>query len=179
MNKRIPKASTLSAAKKSPPAAGDAKVAQANEGTDHDLETSIPYLIARAGMMTGQSFSAELKQFGLTLTEWRVCAALRHLPHQRLADLAKNSSCDGSTLSRTVDGMLQKGLLVRERSADDARALALALTPEGNALTERIIPLARLYERVALAGIEPQQVELLRTMLRRIYDNMVTLGGGA
>lgn len=129
--------------------------------------------------MTGQAFNAELKQFGLTLTEWRVCAALRHAPHQRLSDLAKNTSSDGSTLSRTVDGMLQKGLLVRERSADDARALALALTPEGNALAERVIPLARLYERVALAGIEPQQVELLRTLLHRIYDNMVTLGGGA
>lgn len=141
----------------------------------HDLATSIPYLIARAGIRTGQAFAVELRQFELSLTEWRVCAALRHTPHQRLSDLAVRTSSDASTLSRTVDGLLQRGLLVRERCADDARAVALALTPEGNALTERVIPLARLYERVALAGIDSEHVELLRRLLDRIYDNMATL----
>lgn len=178
MNKRVTVAKRPVPTRKRAPESGAKAVPVIGDGAVHDLEMSVPYLIARAGMTTGLAFSAELKQFGLTLTEWRVCAALRHVPHQRLSDLAKNTSSDGSTLSRTVDGMLQKGLLVRERSADDARALALALTPEGNALAERVIPLARLYERVALAGIEPQQVELLRSLLHRIYDNMVTLGGG-
>lgn len=143
----------------------------------HDLDASIPYLIARAGITTGQAFSGELKQFGLSLNEWRVCASLRFRPHQRLSDLAVNTSCDASTLSRTVDGLCSRGLLVRERSPDDARAVALRLTPDGNALTERVIPLARLYERVALAGIDPQQVQLLRELLHRIYDNMATLAG--
>jgi len=141
----------------------------------HDLGASIPYLIARAGIRTGQAFAVELRPFELSLTEWRVCAALHHLPHQRLSDLAVNTSSDASTLSRTVEGLLQRGLLVRERSADDARAVALALTPEGHALAERVIPLARLYERVALAGIDPQHVALLRELLHRIYDNMATL----
>jgi MarR family transcriptional regulator, organic hydroperoxide resistance regulator len=141
----------------------------------HDLANSIPYLIARAGVRTGQAFSVELKQFDLSLIEWRVCAALRQQPYQRLSELAVNTSSDASTLSRTVDGMLQKGLLVRERSAEDARAVALALTPAGEALTDSVIPLARLYERVALSGINPQDIDHLRTMLRRIYDNMESL----
>lgn len=143
--------------------------------TVHDLELSIPYLIARTGMRTGQAFSNELRQFNMSLTEWRVCAALRHRPRQRLSDLAANTSSDASTLSRTVEGMLRQGLLVRERSADDARAVALALTPEGTQLAERMLPLARLYERVLLSGIDPQQVDLLREMLNRIYANMATL----
>ena len=141
----------------------------------HDLDNSIPYLIARAGVRTGQAFSVELRQFDLSLTEWRVCAALSQRSHQRLSDLALNTSSDASTLSRTVDGMIQRGLLVRERSTEDARAVALALTPLGEALTDRVIPLARLYERVALSGINPQDVDHLRTMLRRIYDNMESL----
>ncbi len=141
----------------------------------HDLETSTPYLIARTGIRIGQAFSNELRQFNISLTEWRVLAALRHRPHQRLSDLAANTSSDASTLSRTVEGLLQQGLLVRERSADDARAVALALTPEGMQLAERVLPLARLYERVLLSGIDPQQVNLLREMLNGIYANMATL----
>ena len=142
---------------------------------DHDLESAIPYLLARAGMRMGQAFTKELKPFGLSLTEWRVCAALHHQPHQRLAELAGHTSAEPSTLSRTVEGLLQRGLLVRDRSGDDARALALSLTPDGDALAQRIIPLAQLYDRVALSGISAAQVDLLRDMLRRIYGNMESL----
>jgi DNA-binding MarR family transcriptional regulator len=141
----------------------------------HALDTSVPYLLARAGIRTGQAFTLELKQFGLTLNDWRVCAALRNNPHQRLMDLAQNTSVDASTLSRVVDGLLQRGLLVRERSSEDARAVALRLTPDGVDLLEKVIPLAQLYERVALAGIDAEQADLLRDMLRRIYDNMAVV----
>lgn len=142
---------------------------------DHDLENAIPYLLARAGMRMGQAFTQELKPFGLSLQEWRVCAALHHQPQQRLAELAEHTAAEPSTLSRMVEGLLQRNLVVRNRCADDARALALSLTAEGDALVQRIIPLAQLYERVALSGIPAAQVELLRETLRRIYANMDTL----
>src|SRR5437762_2003993 len=120
---------------------------------DHDLERALPYLIARAGTRMGQAFSKELKRFHLSLTEWRVCVALHHQPHQRLSELASHTSTEPSTLSRVVDGLLQRGLLVRDRSGEDARALALSLTDAGRDLTVRIIPLAQLYERVSLSGL--------------------------
>jgi DNA-binding MarR family transcriptional regulator len=149
--------------------------ATADKLTDHDLERAIPYLLARAGMRMGQSFSKELKQFKLSLTEWRVCVALHHKAHQRLSDLALHTSTDASTLSRVVDGLLQRGILVRDRSDEDARALALSLTEAGRDLTLRIIPLAQVYERVSLSGLTAAQAESLRDMLRMVYDNLAVL----
>ena len=149
--------------------------ATADKSTDHDLERAIPYLLARAGMRMGQSFSKELRQFKLSLTEWRVCVALHHKAHQRLSDLALHTSTDASTLSRVVDGLLQRGVLVRDRSDEDARALALSLTEAGRDLTLRIIPLAQVYERVSLAGLTTVQAESLRDMLRMVYDNLAVL----
>jgi DNA-binding MarR family transcriptional regulator len=139
---------------------------------DFDLEQGFPYLLARAGTRMGQAFSQELRRFKLTLTEWRVCASLHHRPHQRLSQLAEHTSTEPSTLSRLVEGMLQRGLLVRDRSGDDARALALSLTDDGRELTLRIIPLAQLFERVALAGLSSTQADALRAMLRTVYDNL-------
>lgn len=142
---------------------------------DNDLQESIPYLVARAGVRMGQSFTREIRKFELTLTEWRVCSALHHKPHQRLSEVASNTSTEPSTLSRVVDGLMQRGLLLRDRSGDDARALALSLTPEGAALTLRLIPIAQLYERVSLTGFSSVQAEQLRDMLRRLYYNMTPL----
>jgi DNA-binding MarR family transcriptional regulator len=149
--------------------------AAADKLPDHDLERAIPYLLARAGMRMGQSFSKELKQFKLSLTEWRVCVALHHKAHQRLSDLALHTSTDPSTLSRVVDGLLQRGIVVRDRSDEDARALALSLTEAGRDLTLRIIPLAQVYERVSLSGLTAAQAESLRDMLRMVYDNLAVL----
>jgi DNA-binding MarR family transcriptional regulator len=147
----------------------------ADKSSDHDLERAIPYLLARAGSRMGQAFGRELKQFGLSLTEWRVCIALHHKAHQRLSDLALLTSTEPSTLSRVVDGLLQRGLLVRDRSGEDGRALALSLTESGRDLALRIIPLAQLYERVSLSGLTPAQAESLRDMLRLVYDNLAVL----
>jgi DNA-binding MarR family transcriptional regulator len=149
--------------------------AVADKTANHDLERALPYLLARAGTRMGQSFSRDLKQFKLSLTEWRVCVALHHKAHQRLSDLAQHTSTEPSTLSRVVDGLLQRGVLVRDRSDEDARALALSLTEAGRDLTLRIIPLAQLYERVSLSGLTFAQAESLRDMLRMVYDNLAVL----
>jgi len=123
----------------------------------------------------GQAFSKEIRRFDLSLTEWRVCAALQHAPHQRLSQLAEHTSAEPSTLSRVVDGLLQRGLLVRDRSDEDGRALALSLTESGRDLTLRIVPLAQLFERVALAGLNAAQADALRSMLRTVYANLAVL----
>ncbi len=138
----------------------------------HELAQSIPYLIARAGIKTGQAFSAEIKQFDLNLNEWRVGATLRQQPHQRLSEVAEHTSIDASTLSRLIDSMVLRNLVIRERSAGDARAIALRLSPEGEAVVDKVIPLAQLYERVALAGISPDQVQLLRDILTKVFSNL-------
>lgn len=142
---------------------------------DNNLQNSIPYLIARAGVRMGQSFTRELRKFDMTLTEWRVCSSLGHKQHQRLSEVALNTSTEPSTLSRVVDGLMQRGLLIRERSGDDARALALSLTAEGIDITQRLIPIAQLYERVSLNGFTSAQADQLRDMLKQLYDNMAPL----
>ena len=157
----------------------DVKARSASAGLlDSDLQNSIPYLIARAGVRMGQSFTRELRKFDLTLTEWRVCSTLHHVPHQRLSEVALNTSTEPSTLSRVVDGLMQRGLLLRDRSDDDARALALSLTQKGVDITQRLIPLAQLYERVSLNGFSAEQADQLRQMLRLLYDNMTPLDHG-
>jgi DNA-binding MarR family transcriptional regulator len=68
--------------------------------------------------------------------------------------------------------MIKRKLVVRERDSVDARARSLHLTPKGEELVDRVIPLAQMYERVALAGLSAEEANTLRGFLARIYDNM-------
>lgn len=55
-------------------------------------------------------------------------------------DLVRATGIDRSTLADLVARMTSKGLLVRERSALDARANAVSLSPEGRAALEAARP---------------------------------------
>jgi len=143
--------------------------------TDHDLEEAIPFLLARAGARMGNAFARALKSYDLSLSEWRVCASLRHAPRQTLSELATHASTDLSALSRIVDRLVVRRLMARERCDADGRAVRIVLTASGNALTRRIVPLARHYEAVALDGFSAAEIRKLRTMLRRLYENATPL----
>jgi DNA-binding MarR family transcriptional regulator len=142
---------------------------------DHDLEKAIPYLVTRAGTRMGNAFSKALKPYGLSLSEWRVCASLGYKPLQTLSELVIHASVDMSALSRIIERLVQQGFVRRAKSEHDGRAVSLSLTPEGASLAREIAPLAKHYEKVALARFTPQEIEILRRLLVQLYDNAETL----
>lgn len=119
----------------------------------------------------GNAFSKALKPYGLSLSEWRVCASLGYKPRQTLSELVTHASVDMSALSRIVDRLAQQGIVRRAKSELDGRAVSLSLTPEGASLAREIAPLAKHYEKVALTRFTPQEVDILRRLLIQLYDN--------
>ncbi|MCK6452619.1 MAG: hypothetical protein L6R19_17495 [Alphaproteobacteria bacterium] len=61
------------------------------------------------------------------------------------------------------------------RQVGDARGVAVYATPEGRALTAKIVPMALTCEDVALAGFDDREARLLKRMLVRVFDNMDAL----
>ncbi|HEX2889698.1 MarR family winged helix-turn-helix transcriptional regulator [Vineibacter terrae] len=140
------------------------------------LDNYIPYLLNRAGARIAQSFSDEMRALGTTLQAWRVLAALRDRDGPRVSELSDRTSIEISTLSRVLDGMETQGLITRRRAADDGRVVTLHVAPAGRRLTDRIVPIAKRYERVAITGLSSSETETLKHLLRRVYANMDGLG---
>jgi MarR family transcriptional regulator, organic hydroperoxide resistance regulator len=140
--------------------------------TRFNLQEYVPYLLNRCAIRGVETFVGDLRAASITLPMWRALAALRHGGSMRLGELAEMTSIEMSTLSRTVAAMNRKSLLSRTRSSSDARAVQVTLTPEGLALTERLIPAALRCEAAALDGFTGAEVELLRSLLRRLYGNL-------
>jgi MarR family transcriptional regulator, organic hydroperoxide resistance regulator len=139
------------------------------------LAKFLPYLLNRAGVQTGQIFSLALKEFGLTLADWRILIALWQREDQRLRDLVETTVVDHSTLSRQIVALEDAGLLVRRRSKNDGRALCIGLTAKGKKLTARIIPVARQQAAAAIDGLTKPQLQTLEECLNRIFENLQVL----
>ncbi|MGO8915059.1 MAG: MarR family winged helix-turn-helix transcriptional regulator [Stellaceae bacterium] len=141
-----------------------------------DLGDYLPYLINRAGVRLASEFGRDIAGTGVGVQEWRVLAALAAAGEQRLSGLAGLTSIDLSTLSRLVGRMARDGLVARGRADGDKRELRVALTAKGKRKTRAVLPIARRYERVALAGLGAGEARSLKRLLRRVYGNLDALG---
>jgi MarR family transcriptional regulator, organic hydroperoxide resistance regulator len=138
-----------------------------------DLGDYLPYLVNRVGTIVAEQFGNEaLAPHGLSIAMWRVMAVLADTGGQRQTDVADLTSIDASTLSRLVTRMVRIGVVTRTRSASSNREVAVKLSAKGSALVARLIPMAREYEAVAVAGLSSEQLAVLKHCLRRVFANM-------
>lgn len=119
----------------------------------------------------GNAFAKAVKPYGLNLSEWRVCASLLYVPHQTLSELSVHATLDISALSRIIDRLESQELVRREKSATDGRSIRIALTDKGVELALRIVPVAKQHEAVILTDFTASDVQILRTMLLKLYEN--------
>jgi DNA-binding MarR family transcriptional regulator len=138
-----------------------------------DLAEYLPYLINRVGSALVVSYAqSALDGQQLTIAMWRVLAVLSNGGSQRQVDLADLTSIDASTLSRLVTRLMRLGLVKRSRSASNSREVAVALTPKGRAVVDRLIPQALAEEKLAVAGVGAKDIAILKQTLRQIYRNI-------
>ena len=140
-----------------------------------DLDDYLPYLLNRAGAKIADAFGKVTRQHGISLQMWRVLAALHHLDGQSVGSLAAHTSIDVSTLSRLLDQMQKKRLLLRRRDGVDQRSVTIHRTAAAQAITVKLIPVALAYEARALAGLDAGESKALKAMLRRLYTNLDAL----
>lgn len=114
------------------------------------LAESPSHLIHRALQLALDIYSREVGSDGLTQRQFAVLEAVSLRSGLTQTDLVKVTGIDRSTLADLVARMAQRGLLSRERSTLDARAMAVRLTPEGEA---------------ALADARPSVVEADRQIM--------------
>ena len=139
-----------------------------------DLSESPSHLIRRCAQYFGDLYAHEAGTSDLTKQQYTLLSALEHNDGVSQTALVDITGIDRSTLAEMVRRMLDKGLLSRERTEEDQRANAVAISQSGRkalraarAASERAekalleaLPLAerprfvRLLAQVAGAGEE-------------------------
>lgn len=146
------------------------------EAPQFDFETASPPAAERV--------STALAKIGLALKThaWRGAAPERVTPTQaqtlvllrraraglRLNEVAKGLGVTAATASDTVAALVAKGLVSRARSAENHRAVALALTPDGEALADRVASWPDSLLSAVNTLVPGEQAVLLRGLVKII-----------
>lgn len=93
------------------------------------------------------------------------------------SDLAQKTLRDSTTVSRHIDKLEHRGLLVRTRSERDRRVVFVELTPAGQVLYQSLAALVAALIEESLRGISKAQINQVVTTLERLSTNLATLKG--
>ena len=102
----------------------------------------------------------------LSLTHMRVLGILRDR-RPWMAELADFLGLEKSTMSGLIDRAEQRGLVVRERSASDRRAVDVFMTKAGRELAARVEDDVRRGVAPAIVRLGVQQVDTLTKLLQQ------------
>lgn len=89
-------------------------------------------------------------------------------------ELQERAGVSSATLTRLLDGLVDRQLVERRPSADDARVNVLFLTSQGHTLQESLQESAAQFMARALTDFSPAEAMLLRDWLRRFASNLGT-----
>lgn len=79
-----------------------------------------------------------LDEFDLTIEQWRVMAALDEQAGQPMSQLAGSAALPAASLTRHVDKLVERGLVLRRMHPADKRRVVAALSPVGATVAARI-----------------------------------------
>ncbi|MBU1346774.1 MAG: MarR family transcriptional regulator [Alphaproteobacteria bacterium] len=119
------------------------------------LAESPSHLMHRALQLALDIYSEEAGDGGPTQRQFAVMEAVSLKEGLTQTDLVRATGIDRSTLADLVARMTTKGLLTRERSSLDARAMAVSLSAEGQALLDAARPRVEAADK-RIMGLLPK-----------------------
>ena len=94
-------------------------------------ENSVGFLVKRCGIVMTQVAERTFEAHQISFTQWMVLMWLTQRPHASPTELSAHLGHDMGALTRMVDELERDGMVRRDRSRQDRRAVEIAVTPEG------------------------------------------------
>lgn len=144
-----------------------------------ELAETPSHLMRRCHQLYGDLYSREAGARDLTKQQFTVLCALEHHDGVSQTALVETTGIDRSTLAEMVRRMLERGLLSRERTEEDQRANAVAITPAGRKALRAARIAADRAERALLEPLPPAERQRFVKSLVAIAAAMDKLGDEA
>jgi DNA-binding MarR family transcriptional regulator len=115
-----------------------------------------------------------LRDLGLYPGQELLLMQLWDRDRQTSGELVRAMNLDASTVTRMVIRLEEQGIVRRERSPMDGRAVIVALTDRGKQLAKAVRTAWAELERITTAGMSEREREDLLAAIRRLVDHLAS-----
>jgi DNA-binding MarR family transcriptional regulator len=138
----------------------------------YSAEDSVGYLIAVLRTRLFRALDLEFEKFGFTSAQWPILRSVVDGETPTAADLCRRLNYDTGSMTRMLNRLEQKGVIVREPSAADRRVVQLKITPAGRKVHRKLRDGAIRALNHLVHGFAPQEIQQLHEQLLRMQANL-------
>jgi DNA-binding MarR family transcriptional regulator len=139
-----------------------------------DFENISLHWVNRLGFLVRRELAERFKAEGHNVgpEEWAILLLLWRKDGLAPSVIADATIRDRTTVTRFLDAMEGKGLLVRKTNPSDRRRSQVELTGNGRALEAVLVPIAQALIEKTHAGLTEEEQQVLVTLLRKMTLNL-------
>jgi DNA-binding MarR family transcriptional regulator len=132
------------------------------------------FITGMASTAVGRRLQKNFKQAGLevTIEQWSVLYHLWKEDGLSQQELCDHSFRDKPSITRLLDNLEKQKLVKRKASKNDRRKNLIELTDAARQLQEKTMEVANQTLNEALAGVSSADIELCKSVLQKVYDNL-------
>ena len=132
----------------------------------------LAHLIRDAGRSLGQGLTPFLAAHDIPFGHWSFLRVLWDRDGLTQRELSDAAGVTEPTTFAAVKALMAKGYVTRRHNPGNNRKFYVYLTSEGAALRDVLVPLAEEVNRVAVKGIPPENIRIMRETLLAIIENL-------
>ncbi len=138
--------------------------------TRFSLHDSTGHWLARLFSAMRAEFDDALRAKGVTMAEWAVLAAARdgvRLP----SEVAAYAGVSRAVVSRSLERLEERGLITREPSQRDRRAVIIGLTRTGSRVADALVAENERINAAFASGLSAAEMKAFRRTVQRMLAN--------
>ena len=139
--------------------------------TDLSPEDSVGYLMRKVLSSIRTQADGQLATHDLTYAQWLPLYKISRSKETTVASLARDLENDPAAMTRALDRLETKGLVLRERSTTDRRVVQLALTADGQKAAAQVPAVLSDVLNGHLSDFTRDEWQTLLGLLRRMQSN--------
>ena len=132
----------------------------------------LAHLIRDAGRSLGHRLTPLLAEHDIPFGHWAFLRVLWDQDGLTQKELSDAIGVTEPTTFAAVKALIDKGYITRRHNTGNKRKFYVYLTSEGAALRDILVPLAEKVNRVAVADIPPENINLTRETLLKMIENL-------
>lgn len=144
------------------------------ESTHNSL---IGYLVYDAQKYITKSLETTLKPYNITAGQWNLINQLDGAGELSQKELANLTHKEQATITRYLDTLERKGLVVRNKHKTDRRAHVVSTTNKAHDLIRDVLPLTAVTADRLIEGIDQQDIDTFVAVLASLKKNAEAISG--
>mgnify|MGYP001425590833 FL=1 len=139
-------------------------------------DINLGMLIAQVHRLSTKKFVQNSHNSGIDISmdQWLVLGPIWENEGISHKEISEYSLKDKTSVTKIIDTLEKKNLVVRVPDQLDHRIKRVVLSNKGKKLFLEVIPVMELTRDQLRKGITDKEIELLRSILSKIYKNSIT-----